>query len=170
MSRIVFLDIDGVLNDAEFLSSRRGARPIDDINPVNVARLSRLLAQAGAEAVLSSSWREHYSVEEVTSFLRHHGFTGELLGATPSWWRTPDGTLAVRGDEIQGWLDGWPDGDRPHVESFVILDDNDDMVHLSQRLVQTSFDNGGLLDEHVERAVALLTEGKVIARVRGREG
>ena len=54
------------------------------------------------------------------------------------------------GDEIASWLHG-----RPEVESFVVLDDDSDMTAVQDRHVKTSFD-GGLLDEHVERAIQML--------------
>jgi hypothetical protein len=70
--------------------------------------------------------------------------------------KTPGGIYAAeaRGQEIQAWLDGAPRYGI-EVESFVILDDDSDMVHLADRLVKTSFETG-LLDEHVDRAIAML--------------
>jgi hypothetical protein len=41
---------------------------------------------------------------------------------------------------------------------IVILDDNDDMAHLLDRLVKTS-DRTGLTDDDVDRAVSMLKGG-----------
>jgi hypothetical protein len=43
------------------------------------------------------------------------------------------------------------------VERFVILDKEADMGDLSPRLVKTTW-NDGLLDEHVDRAIAMLMQ------------
>jgi hypothetical protein len=60
-----------------------------------------------------------------------------------------------RGYEIQQWLDEHPyDGAR----SVVILDDDDDMEHLSNRHVRSSFERGGLLGTHAQQAVRLLND------------
>lgn len=49
------------------------------------------------------------------------------------------------------WLVSYP---RP-VESFVILDDNQDMVHLAHRLVRTQF-SAGLTEADAEVAIRIL--------------
>jgi hypothetical protein len=56
----------------------------------------------------------------------------------------------TRYQEIQTWLDGLPEPP----ESFVILDDID-LERLTDRHVRTSPETG-LLDDHVETAIAIL--------------
>jgi hypothetical protein len=64
-------------------------------------------------------------------------------------------TAAARLDEIKTWL-----GNHPEVDRFVILDDERrDMGDLSARHVRTTW-NDGLLDEHVDRAIAMLSSGE----------
>jgi len=58
-----------------------------------------------------------------------------------------------RGDEITAWLAKHGDG----VESFVILDDAEDMGAQRAFLLQTEYDKG-LIDEIAEEAVRRLTE------------
>ena len=48
-TRVVFLDVDGVLNTAT----------TDLLDPVRLARLAEIQQQADAKIVLSSSWRLH---------------------------------------------------------------------------------------------------------------
>ena len=71
--------------------------------------------------------------------------TGELIGVTPSLPGRP------RGEEIQAWLDGAG----TEVESFVILDDHDDMAHLADRLVRTD-SAVGITGEDAGRALGML--------------
>lgn len=152
--KVVFLDVDGVLNSAAYLYAAERAWPEGtpfegnqhlELDPPAVARLNRIVRESGAKVVISSSWRFGNTPAEMQEILRRRGFEGEVVGDTPR-----DGHGAVRGLEIQAWLDG-----HPGVESFVILDDDSDMAHLAPRHVRTRFSDG-LLDEHVDAALAAL--------------
>jgi len=149
--KILFLDMDGVLNSAHWFRTRpnepiMGARDelYINIDPTAVIRLNVIMYKTKCKLVLSSTWRSLESIAMIGAALRLRGLATPLLGITPSLGNP-------RGKEIQAWLD-LAGSD---VESFVILDDSDDMVHLSHRLVQTSFEEG-LQDEHVKRAVGML--------------
>ncbi len=160
MTRIVFLDIDGVLNGARFFDaqSKRDHRrkrgqakaqdPADAIDPAAVEHLNAIVARTGAQVVISSSWRCAFGLSEIARFLDARGFKGLVCGSTPV------GYGIARGQEIEGWLRA-QDYAAHTVESFVILDDIGDMAHLASRLVQTDTLHG-LQPEHVERAVAML--------------
>jgi HAD domain in Swiss Army Knife RNA repair proteins len=149
--KILFLDFDGVLNSGAFIDVR-GYAP-GTLDQAAVARLNDVLARTGARVVVSSTWRLGYSIEQLRDILGRHGFEGEVIGVTPrlgpesgfSFQRTP------RGREVQAWLDA--QAEPP--EAIAIVDDDEDMAHLDGRLVRTDFETG-LLDEHVERLVALL--------------
>jgi len=146
--KLVFCDIDGVLNSRVFLA---GLRPppglvadgpewwAEMLDREAVGRLNRLLAETGASVVVSSSWRLGSTAEALQTILDLGGFEGAVVGVTPHLSEQP------RGEEIQRYLASHP------AEAFVILDDEDDMGELLSSLVRTSFDTG-LLDEHVERA------------------
>jgi Swiss Army Knife RNA repair-like protein len=150
--KVIFLDIDGVLNSAEWFAAaqdvRSGLSRIDKlqemIEPRAVELLNDLLARTGATVVLSSSWRISYGMGFIGRALMKRGFTGRIRHRTPV-------IGSPRGREIQAWLDS--SEEKP--ETFVILDDNSDMAHLSHRLVQTTW-GSGLQAEHVERAVEML--------------
>lgn len=158
--KLLFLDFDGVLNSVETFRERTAARergePIPEFSDIDrglVARLNQLLEQTGAKVVISSSWRCFARVQDplnptrwLQRLLDSRGFKGEVIGSTPE---LP--YPKTRGDEIQSWLTR----DGGAVRSFVILDDEDDMAHLKDRLVQTSFETG-LQDHHVSMAVTVL--------------
>jgi hypothetical protein len=140
--RIVFLDFDGVLNSdrsTQELGTRyRFARS-------SVAALNRVLQQSGAVLVISSTWREHWTLRENAEFLERDGVVpGRVVGKTPILERE-------RGLEIDAWLRSVP----YTVESFVILDDRDDMAMHCERLVQVK-PEVGLSESQVKRAVELL--------------
>lgn len=162
---VAFLDFDGVLNCTPYLVKLQREQPgieigeAADIDPEAVARLNRLVREASAQVVISSSWRHGRTVPKLAELLRARGFEGQVIGRTVDFVPNEDPMskrhCGDRGDEIQAWIDTAPLYG-VEVTSFVILDDSADMAHLADRLVRTSMDTG-LLDGHVDRAIALLT-------------
>lgn len=165
MNRVLFLDIDGVLNSKPYLALRpeaAGCPPEGGdwslrFDPALVARLQALLDRASAKVVLSSSWRNDQNVarsalavglsqlDYVASLVRRRGAPrAELID------RCPDGD---RGPSIIAWV-------RAHaheVRSWVAVDDAAAvyMGDAEYRTVRTD-ENFGLQDEHVDRAVEML--------------
>ncbi|MBX3230476.1 MAG: hypothetical protein KIT84_02915 [Labilithrix sp.] len=163
--KVIFLDIDGVLNSQAWLDRARGgaaaalldpsleASWLDMLDPECVARLDRLAARHDAKVVISSSWRLMLAPETIARMLREKGFNGEVIGATTRLEGLVRGNVTERGHQIAHWLAA-----SASVESFVILDDATDMAHLGARHVHTSF-AVGLTDADVERASELLARG-----------
>jgi hypothetical protein len=144
--RVIFLDIDGVLNTLGFLQGLPAPDFAKMIDARAVARLNRLIHRSRAKVVISSSWRCHLPVTEIDQILRAHGFEGDIVGVTP---RLPPN----RGGEIRAWIDSCPEVP----SAIVILDDFEEMADLSPCLVRTSFEEG-LLEEHVEAALHILAQ------------
>jgi HAD domain in Swiss Army Knife RNA repair proteins len=178
--KVIFLDIDGVLNHCDTRSdvspTTKEPLPIP-IAPECMARLNRLIAETGAKIVISSSWRLFARWQDLGPALARHGLVGDVIGETPDlvnddvWlenWRTREGVPFAfekleRGWEIREWLAA-----HPMVTAFVILDDVSDMDELKPWLVLTH-PNDGLDDPDVERAKWLLnrpTNGLALARDR----
>lgn len=149
--RVVFLDIDGVLNSSEWFLRRkkegREVAPCKELDRSAVLLLNEIVSKTDAKIVISSSWRLAFDLEFIISVLEKHGFNGEVLGRTPH--RT---TFPVhRGNEIQDWLDG-----HPEVTEFCIIDDDQDMLeHQMSNFVHTTWAKG-LQPEHVEKAIRIL--------------
>ena len=154
--RVLFLDIDGVLNNDDWLFEN-GSLTCD---PANVKCLNRIIAETGAEIVVSSDWRRWMSWSDLCTRLFTAGVEAEFLGKTPAIDRdTPHGELPHRGREIDGWLqEANFDG------TYVILDDRGDMEPHMHRLVQTRYDSG-LTETEVQRVVALM-EGHPLPGLR----
>lgn len=146
MERLIFLDFDGVLNSGIYLRGLPARDvPVNDIDPVAVARLNRIIeAVPGTSVVISSTWRQLYRQADLRGFLNARGFRGEMIGVTPYL-----GT--ERGIEIASFLNGLDE--RPI--GIAILDDSGDMAHLTPYLVDTDFE-WGLCEEHVGRAIDML--------------
>ena len=183
--KVVFLDIDGVLNHCETRSGVPSAgEPLPiPIAPECMARLNRLIAETEAKIVISSSWRLFARWQDLGPALVRHGLVAEVIGETPDltkdavWlanWQARKGTPfsfehLERGWEIGEWIAA-----HPEVTAFVILDDCSDMDELKPWLVLTH-SNDGLDDPDVERAKWLLDRSalgiaKAIERALGIEG
>ena len=178
--KVVFLDMDGVVNCAEWFRvtsktqyrKERGkgkamykanesrvldAKPYAEkmIDEEAVKLLNEITRRTGCKFVLSSSWRVPHTLDDVELMLCLRGFEGELIDKTPCYIQGPpdeQGREFLRGYEIAKWLET-----HPEVVAFAILDDGSDMAHLKFNLVQTSWQLG-IQPEHVEQAVALLGE------------
>jgi hypothetical protein len=164
--KVVFLDIDGVLNHCD----TRNAPPTDaeplpiPIAPECMARFNRLIAETDAKVVISSSWRKAVRWQDLGPALVRHGLVADVIGETPDlvndavWlanWQAREGAPFTykrleRGWEIGEWLAA-----HPEVTAFVILDDCSDMDALMPWLVLTH-PIDGLDDPDVERAKWLL--------------
>lgn len=148
--KVIFLDIDGVLNGHD---AHRHPNGYCGIDPACVYRLNRIVAETGAAIVLSSAWR----------YLIHSG-TGMTLGGFRDMLRTygldssvkirgltkRDEEIPDRGEQIGDYL-----GLCSNVESYVILDDgSDEPPHPPATKPLTES-----LIEHHERAVIVFTDG-----------
>ena len=141
--KVIFLDIDGVLNDG-FTMLRTGRDfPTRD----HLDCLRAIVDATEAQIVLSSSWRYHKSdFNDAKNALRNVGLA--IMDKTKE---LPRG----RGAEINEWLSRHSD-----IESYIILDDHDDeytnfLPEQYEHLVQTEF-SLGLLQEHVQQAINIL--------------
>jgi len=138
-----------VLNSKCYLATIEDWCSFDAIDKDKIQLINSLIKQTNAVVVISSSWRLVQDIEDLTYELKNRGFDGKVIGCTPS-------LATKRGLEIQAWLDECKD----KVKSFVILDDESDMVHLKQFLVQTDH-NVGITEDDIKSAVDLLNKENV---------
>lgn len=137
---VIFLDIDGVLNNETWFQAERPDGRFG-LDPDNVDALSEIVRRTGARIVLSSSQRRLKGVEER---LRR-------AGVAPIFGKTPHRPELGRGAEIALWLKA-----NEHFDGYVILDDDvDDLAEHSEHIVHTSPETG-LTPELAEEAIRLL--------------
>jgi len=117
MSRVIFLDIDGVLNGHQWCHTKRGPR----ILPGPAGILDILLERSQPKVVLISSWRRwlhdgHMTLKGFERLLLSHGVHATIRDALPA----RDAKLSHAKDrtlKIRQWLDFF----RP--QAYVVLDD-----------------------------------------------
>ena len=148
MSKILFLDIDGVLN-TERQHDRcvnLGADQVDNFgyafDPEAVANLKRIVEHTGADIVISSSWKV-WGLDAMQRLWVRRDLPGQVIDITP---RTESGEMllsvdldfmdipAVKGSEIKEWLST----SGRDVTHYAILDNFPDMLPEQQsHFVQT---------------------------------
>lgn len=154
--KVIFLDVDGVLNSDEYFDKIKGLNIVGIENEVDVSKiklLKKAIQETGAKVVISSSWR----------YKRNGQYLEQLLiknGIFPA--KTPF-LKNQRGLEIRQWLKEHPD-----IEDFVIIDDeifDSYDEELMKKLIKISNGNGksfgkGLEQKDVEEIIKRLGRRK----------
>ena len=148
--KVIFLDIDGVLNSDEYFDRIEGLNMQGIENQVDVEKIKlikKAVEETGAKVVLSSSWRYKRNAQYLKQLLFEHDI---FVDSTPY-------LNNERGIEIKEWLKEHPD-----TEDFVILDDevfDSYDEELMKKLIKMSDKSGkkefgdGLQLENIEEIV-----------------
>lgn len=150
-TRVLFLGFDGVLNTWLYLNRARESAdyaPHDDLDPAGVARVDRIVAATGARVVLTTNWRRTFTFGELREILARAGLRAKVEGEVGD--RSGAFARTGREHEIAAWLEA-----HPEVTDWIAIDDLPLDLPLP-RLVRTD-ESKGILDEHVESAIAALS-------------
>lgn len=182
-TRVLFLDIDGVLNCESLLGRMQHAftqhiltmpgipfssssRFVKRGNPVHLFNFPddrhaapNMVIDAYTYTALIDLMNEVDAYIVVSSTWRFtmgdaiRDFIGRS-GRLHNEWRTVQLASGFRGDEVQAWL-----SDHPEVTQYAIVDDDSDFTEeQKRRLVQTKFESmGGLHSKHIPLLRDLLT-------------
>ncbi len=153
MSKLVFLDIDGVLNNKSDSSGYFDFNPDTyGLSDKNLFVLDNLLTRIGEDVhvVISSDWRK-YSVEHV---YYHNGKgyrsqLGKLLKEFPEFDVCPHVDGASKLEDISIYLQK-----NPH-ENYVVIDDDRRLCAFGEHFFRIDSENG-LTDADVEKIVSYL--------------
>lgn len=147
MRKVIFLDIDGVLNTKYWDKNATIDRYGYAYDPKAVANLKKILDETDAEIVISSSWKS-MGLTNLRKMWEDRKLPGFVTDVTPE---PPN--RRNRGDEIDAWIK------ECHIEcQYVIIDDleaNNFNEHQIPRLliVNPFF---GLDENAAERAIQIL--------------
>ena len=136
MRKVIFLDIDGVLNTARWHSKADRNNLQDEygytFDPIAVANLAKIITETGADIVISSTWK-CMGLSEMLDMWNDRGLPGKIIDSTPN--SVSDEMLLtvnldeiemthIRGCEVKEWLD--TKGKK--VSHYAILDDMDNFL------------------------------------------
>ena len=153
--KIIFLDIDGVLNSRTY-DRKRNRNEQTDIDESRLPLVKEIVDSTGAEIVLSSTWRGHWDkapekCDEDGVYINNifEKFGLKIFDKTPDL-----GIDFDRPDEVNAWLKATAEV----IESFVIIDDyRYGWGKLFENFVKTNPNFGlGLEEEHVRKAIEIL--------------
>jgi hypothetical protein len=151
--KVIFLDIDGVLNCEKAYKSGE-CNYVEWINHFGEKDhhqsfcswskdlLNKLIEETGAKIVISSTWRSS-GIEFMKSVWKHEGMKGEIIGITPNFRGDINGYTIPRGCEIDYYLEhdlkfnhiNWDKNvqqeyiDKSGLENYIIIDDDSDMLY-----------------------------------------
>lgn len=180
--KIIFLDIDGVLNVIP--------QGFDEFGGIFhsqfVDNLTHIIEVTGAKIVISSSWRQS-GLEFIKQMWEKRGYHGEVIDVTPSLHLTRGGivfhsdklqrhpTESVGGDsiprgcEIEYWL-GHESENFGLVESYCIVDDDSDFLYNQRNNLVITYKNHshkdavdfgyGLTKKCAEKVINILNNNK----------
>jgi len=160
--KVIFLDIDGVLNVIPKDYDEYGGLFHQHL----VDNLKWIIEETRAKIVISSTWR-FGGLQRMKDMWEKRSLPGEIIDITPDCYDlVNEGRFEYldhvdRGHEIDYWLEG-----RTDIENWVIIDDDNDFLpHQRHRFVRTAnninhpdcIDIGwGLTKECAKRVIAIL--------------
>lgn len=153
--KIVFLDIDGVLNyDLWYIDDRNPGNLYGEegeLDPLCVNRIINICNQTGAKVVISSDWRISWHSTQMR--LGRLGLDSKyIIDKTPERiWITIPGYDHSRGAEINDWLIA-----HPNCTSYVIIDDRTDFTDEQQPYFIKVNPHIGFTDELMNKTINLL--------------
>lgn len=186
--KVIFLDIDGVLNHQKWYKTRIEIKqgtdnkdwsdryPFYEFDPESVKVLNYIIENTGAKVVISSTWRHGRTVSDLQHILNSVGFNGEIIDTTPSLnariGKESAGYTVPRGCEIDWWLDNhgkfqrinWSQErqqeyiDKAEVKNYVILDDDSDMLFSQREHFVQTSWEDGLTNEKANKVIEILNK------------
>lgn len=158
--KVIFLDIDGVLNTQEtFIKIHKGWKEtglrVPPIDKDMIKNLRELVEETKAKIVLTSSWKSYFDDNMIALNKEGEDFLEVFYENNLYIYDKLRKPAHYRGNEILEYLKDNP------VESFVILDDetfNYEELNIIDKLVQTSFMKGGFTKDHKDIAIKKLTK------------
>jgi hypothetical protein len=122
--KIIFLDIDGVLNVIPQGRDKYGVIFHSEF----IENLKEIIDKTNAKIVISSSWRSD-GLDVFKNMWKYRNYPGDVIDITPISYfnenlESDPNIEIIRGHEIKYWLNNT----KHEIENYVILDDDDDML------------------------------------------
>lgn len=185
MRKIIFLDIDGVLNcengykggyckykDLIVGSGKRDH--YQQFYPPSKKLINKLIEETDAQVVISSTWR-FSGIDFLRNVWKSEGMSGEIIDVTPSFINVDISYRIPRGCEIDQWLREsglWTikwSKEKLHeymvesdIENYIIIDDDSDMLYNQKdhfvHVLPSPRNKEGFNQENYEQASSILSK------------
>lgn len=159
MSNVIFLDIDGVLNNIDSKTMWAAGNPATyGLDDHNVNNLLKLIKAVNAKVVLITGWRKfpedfvwsihgvgfNSPLKRVKTLLEDNGIDYDIASHSPH---------ASKGDDVSDWLE------RNHCDLFAIIDDENrqGLTGFGEFFFRTD-SNVGLTEENVNHIIKHFNE------------
>ena len=147
---IVFLDIDGVVNDFPNHKDKTikdiKSQFEDFIFEEKIKLLNKLIDEVNVVFILSSYWRKHFTVKEINKLFKDCGFKGEFIDKTSNHGVEHDD----RWKQIKKCIDKYNPDNYVILDNGKVCEDNPNFI----RTVKTD----GLKDKDIEKAIKIFKE------------
>ena len=153
MNKIIFLDVDGVLNcetTKDRLEQRGTGTRYVGIDNKLLLNFKKIIDATNAKVILSSTWRDHPQFEDyLKEKLSEIGLNDLIIDKTQSGIRSN----AKRAVEINHWLN-----DHPEIKDYIVIDDMTygGLDTFEDRFIKTH-EMIGLSEKDIEKAIAKLS-------------
>ena len=131
--KLIFLDVDGVLNNQLWFVQTKGTREsVYDLDPENISSLNAIIKKTKAKVVITSVWRLGRTAKQLQKILEKSGFKGEVIVTTLDLRYKEHRQCVLRGNEILCWIQEHEKLIGKYYFDFrkyVILDDDSDMLY-----------------------------------------
>ena len=161
MRRIIFLDIDGVLNTKFWYAQGKRDKYGNVFDPNAVDNLAKIIEETGADIVISSSWKI-MGISMLQGMWKDRDLPGKIIDVTPDIMcdellmsEEDINYLYNRGSEIKGWLLQHKDENI----QYVILYDFDDILPEQQLHFIQTYPDIGITKGNVVQAIMILKGG-----------
>ena len=156
MNKIIFLDIDGVLNSQKwydfYISNEmyKDKSKDFDLDPSAIELLNSILEEVpSVRIVVSSTWR--YDIDDTIDRLKAQGLKIPVIGKTSV--KVHEDQYMPRGVLVKKWIDEHICSDTCN---YVILDDDTDfLIDQANNFIKTS-SSEGITEDNVKRAIGIL--------------
>lgn len=153
--KLLFLDVDGVLNSTKFSNELTNDKlekykslsfPLDSFDYRAIELVNYIIDNTDSKLVISSDWRFD---DELEPCLKYHGLKYDIYG------KTPYDKHYRRNIEIETFILN----EKNNVESYCIIDDIDDWFNDEQlkHMIKTSISEG-LTKELADNAIKILND------------
>jgi len=161
--KIIFLDIDGVLathkqymmNRKKFWDKNPLAKELKipyPFDPKCIKIFNEILDDTGADIVLSSDWREHFSLEDLDKIFKFNGVNKSPVDITISELASFGNQIMNRAFQIGEYVT------RNNITNYVVIDD----LNISNFMSITGDDNKFVLTDDFEGLKKLSLKNKII--------